>query len=189
MSWLRPIDEWFASSVLPYEADLIRQARRWAADEEDARDLVQESYARMLQLDGWKNISNPVAYAMRIIHNEALQRMRHARVVPIRQFAALEETEYADPAPDGFSIAAGREALSQLMEAINTLPPMCRRVMMLRKFEEMPPRDIAAFLGISLSTVEKHLTKAMMLLSRSMEYQPEKSRKEPLPSMQNKAQG
>lgn len=188
MSWLRPIDEWFASSVLAYEADLLRQARRWAQDEDDARDLLQETYAKMLQLDGWRSIANPAAYAVRIIRNEALQRLRHARVVPIRQFVALEEAEFIDPVPDGFTIAESRETLRRLMEAVEALPPACRRVMMLRKFEEMPPRDIAAYLGISLSTVEKHLTKAMVLLSRLMEYEPEKKRKKTIASpMRNKA--
>ncbi|MEP9359942.1 sigma-70 family RNA polymerase sigma factor [Sphingomonas sp. KR3-1] len=168
MSWLRPIDAWFASSILPHEADLLRQARRWAMDEDEARDLLHEAYAQLLQLSAWEAIGNPAAYAVRTIRNCALQRMRRTRIVPMRQFAALEELDFPDPAPDSFAITAGREELRRLMAAVDALPPACRRVILLRKFEEMPPRAIAEKLGLSLSTVEKHLARGTLLLTRAM---------------------
>jgi RNA polymerase sigma-70 factor (ECF subfamily) len=168
MSWLRPIDAWFASSVLPHEADLLRQARRWAADEDEARDLLHEAYAQLLQLSAWEAIGNPAAYAVRVIRNCALQRMRRTRIVPIRQFAALEELEFPDHAPDSFAIASSREELRRMMAAVDALPPACRRVILMRKFEEMPPRAIAEKLGLSLSTVEKHLAREMLQLARAM---------------------
>lgn len=168
MSWLRPIDAWFSSSILPHEADLLRQARRWADGEDEARDLLHEAYAQLLQLPGWEGIANPAAYAVRTIRNCALQRMRRARIVPMRRFAALEELEFPDPAPDSFAIASGREELARITAAVDALPPMCRRVILLRKFEEMSPRTIAEKLGISLSTVEKHLARGTLALSRAM---------------------
>lgn len=168
MSWLRPIDAWFASSVLPHESELLRQARRWALDDDEARDLLHEAYAQLLQLDRWDQIANPAAYTVRIMHNTALQRMRRARIVPMRQFAALEEAEHPDPAPDSFAIAAGRDELRRMMTAIDALPLSCRRVVLLRKFEELPPRAIAERLGLSLSTVEKHLSRGILLLSRAL---------------------
>ncbi len=168
MSWLRPIDAWFASAVLPYEAELLRQARRWVGNEDEARDLLHEAYAQLLQLKAWDRIANPAAYAVRIIRNSALQRMRRARIVPMRQFAALEELDFPDPAPDGFAVAAGREDLRRMMLAVDALPAACRRVVLLRKFEDLPPRAIAEQLGLSLSTVEKHLARGLLLLARAM---------------------
>lgn len=168
MSWLRPIDAWFAASILPHEAELLRHARRWTIEEDEARDLVHEAYAQLLQLDAWDHILNPAAYATRMVRNIALQRMRRARIVPMRQFAALEETAHADPAPDSFAIAAARDELRRIMVAIEALPPACRRVILLRKLEGMGPRDIAFTLGISLSTVEKHVSRGMVLLARAL---------------------
>lgn len=168
MSWLRPIDAWFASAILPHEPDLLRQARRWAADEDEARDLVQEAYVQVFQLTAWDGIANPAAYTVRIIRNCALQRMRRARIVPIRQFAGLEEMDFPDPLPDSFAVAAGREDWRRLTAAIDALPPACRRVVLMRKFDEMPPRAIAEKLGLSLSTVEKHLARGIQSLSRAM---------------------
>lgn len=168
MSWLRSIDAWFASAILPHELALMQHARRWTSEEDEARDLVHEAYALLLQLTAWEQIQNPAAYATRTIRNIALQRMRRARIVPIRQFAALEEVEHADPAPDSFAIAAARDELRRMVVAIEALPPACRRVVQLRKLEAMAPRDIAQLLGISLSTVEKHLSRGMLLLAQAV---------------------
>ncbi|UAK23348.1 RNA polymerase sigma factor [Sphingomonas nostoxanthinifaciens] len=168
MSWLRPIDAWFASSILPHEADLLRQARRWSGNDDEARDLVHEAYTQLLQLSAWDHIGTPAAYAARMIRNLALQRMRRAQIVPIRQFAALEELDHPDLAPDSFAVCAGRDEMRRVMAAINRLPPASRRVVLLRKFEELPPREIAKRLGLSLSTVEKHLSRGMFLLVRAL---------------------
>ena len=169
MSWFRPIDEWFSAVILPHEPHLLRQARRWSANEDEARDLVHEAYSQLLELSAWDQILNPAAYAKHMIRNIALQRLRRARIVPMRQFAALEETEHADPAPDSFAIAAGRDELRRMMHAIETLPPASRRVVLLRKLEGMTPREIARQLGISLSTVEKHLARGMLLVARALQ--------------------
>lgn len=168
MSWLRPIDAWLASHILPHEADLIRQARRWTMEDGEARDLVHEAYAQLLQLAAWDHIANPAAYAVRTIRNLAMQRMRRSRIVSIRQFAGLEEFDYPDQSPDSFAVVAGRDELRRMMAAVESLPAACRRVVLLRKFEGMAPRDIAGQLGLSLSTVEKHLARGMVLLTRAM---------------------
>jgi RNA polymerase sigma factor (sigma-70 family) len=165
MSWLRPIDAWFASAILPHETALLDRARHWATDECEARDLLHEAYAQILQLESWDHIANPMAYMVRTMRNNALQRLRRARIVPMRPFTE-QEAERPDPAPDSFSICADRAALSRLAAAIDRLPPACRRVVLLRKIEELPPRAIAERLDISLSTVEKHLARGLSLLVR-----------------------
>ena len=168
MSWLRPIDIWFTETILPQEGDLLRQARRWTAEDEDARDLLHEAYAQILQLTAWDQIANPAAYATRVIRNAAMQRFRRAQVVSIRHFAHLEELDYPDPAPDSFAVAAARHEYRLLIQAIATLPPAPRQVVILRKFEDLAPRVIAERMGLSLSTVEKHLARGMALLARAM---------------------
>lgn len=49
------------------------------------------------------------------------------------------------------------------MEAINTLPPICRQVFVQRKLHGKCHNSIAAMLGISTKTVENHITKGLRL--------------------------
>jgi RNA polymerase sigma-70 factor (ECF subfamily) len=48
-----------------------------------------------------------------------------------------------------------------MRQALSRLPPKCREVFELRKFEGLSQRQVAERMGIAQSTVEKHLIKAL----------------------------
>jgi RNA polymerase sigma-70 factor (ECF subfamily) len=56
---------------------------------------------------------------------------------------------------------AARQELERLKRLIVSLPAQCRRVFELRKIDGQSQRDVAAEMGISERTVEKHLAKAV----------------------------
>lgn len=168
MSWLRDIDRWFLAHVLPYEPDFLRRARRLMGNREDAQDLVQEAYARILSGDGWRQLSNPGGYVARIVQNLAVERIRHARVVTLHQAANVDALDGDDNSPDALAQVSGDELLRHLAAAIEGLPVQCRQVVVMRKIQDVPPREIAAQLGIALSTVEKHLARGLALLAAAM---------------------
>ncbi|WP_423604009.1 RNA polymerase sigma factor [Sphingomonas sp. MS122] len=164
MSWLRPIDAWFRDQVLPYEAHYLRQARRWSRNREEAADLVQEAYLKLLQMDDWAAVRNPRSYAVTTIRNLVLQRVRREQIVAIVDIPAPSLAETRDETPGVFEAVAERQALVDLLAEVERLPPACRRVIRMRKFEERSPREIAFELGISVSTVETHLARGMRQL-------------------------
>jgi RNA polymerase sigma-70 factor (ECF subfamily) len=51
--------------------------------------------------------------------------------------------------------------LRTLAQAIESLPPRCRDVFVLHKIHEWPQAQVAAHLGISIKTVEKHMRTAL----------------------------
>jgi len=53
-------------------------------------------------------------------------------------------------------------------ETIEQLPPQCRFVFKLSRFEEMKNREIAEELGISVKAVEGHISKALKLFRTSL---------------------
>lgn len=165
MTWLRDVDRWFCQQVSPHEGLFLSRARRMVGDAETARDLVHDAYAKVLIGETWKSISHPKAYVLRIIYNLGLNLIRDARVVPMQQLAARETLLHADSTPDAFQTVAGRQAFDRLLDALEALPSQCRRVVVLRRIHEMAPRDIAQEMGLSLSTVEKHLAKGLALLA------------------------
>lgn len=164
MSWLRPIDIWFREHVLPYEVHYLRQARRWSRSREEAADLVQEAYLKLLQMDDWAAVRNPRSYTVTTIRNLVLQRVRREQIVAIVDIPAPSLAETRDEAPGVFEAVAERQALVDLLAEVERLPPVCRRVIRMRKFEDRTPREIALELGISVSTVETHLARGMQQL-------------------------
>lgn len=165
MSWSRPIDVWFSTQVLPHEAHYLRHGRRWSRSAEEASDLVQEAYLKLLQMDNWASIRDPRSYTVTVIRNLVLQRVRRDQVVAIADIPAPSLAEVRDDAPGVFETVAAREALVDLLADVERLPPVCQRVIRMRKFEERTPREIALALGISVSTVETHLARGMQQLT------------------------
>lgn len=168
MSTLRPIDRWFIDEILPYEKRFHGAALRLARDAEDARDIVQEVYVRLFSTDGWAAIESPQGYVLRMIRNVAVERMRRSRIVRFQQLADVDSHDIADEAPDAFREASGRQEVSRIKAALETLPERCRTAVLRRRFGDETPSEIAEATGQSLSTFEKRLARGMQLLTAAL---------------------
>ena len=62
-------------------------------------------------------------------------------------------------------VVEGRRKMAVFAEAIAALPPQCRRVFVLRKVQGLSQKDVARQLGLSVSTVEKHLATGLLKCS------------------------
>jgi len=164
-SWIRDVERWFGANISPYERDFLGIARRLTGDLDSARGVVHDAYAKVLSENTWSKLTHPRAYVMRVVYNLGLNRLRDAKIVPMQQYAKIETVNYADMGPDAFETLSSRQEVERLMEAISRLPTQCRKVVTMRKIEELRPREIAARLGISLSMVEKHLARGLVLLA------------------------
>jgi RNA polymerase sigma-70 factor (ECF subfamily) len=60
------------------------------------------------------------------------------------------------------------ELKNRIRESINTLPEKCRQAFMLNHYDSMSYKDVAAEMGISIKTVEKHIGKALQVLRREL---------------------
>ena len=64
---------------------------------------------------------------------------------------------------------AGREKLARLLATLETLPPKTQTVFRLHKFDGVSYADVAVQMGISRSSVEKHMMGALRVLSRKVQ--------------------
>ncbi len=165
---VRPIDRWFVDEVLPHERAYVDYARRTMRNDDEAGDIVQEAYSKVIMLDGWAAIANPPGYVMRTIRNLAVERIRQARVVTMQPLPSPTILDIADDTPDSFRIVAGEKQMARVQQAISALPERCRVALVRRRFAEETPREIASDLGISISTFEKRLARAVELLTYAL---------------------
>lgn len=121
---------------------------------EDAQDVAQEVFARLIEHRA--EVTNPAAWLKRTAINLAIERSRRKRpAVP------LPETPAVTAEPD-----LDRRAL--LDAALDHLPERQRVVFLLRHEEGMPLAEIAEALGVGVSTVGVHLTRALVALRRRL---------------------
>lgn len=171
MAWLRDIDIWFADHVFPHHPQTRRYAISLVRQPDEAEELVQEAYARLFALDDWAAIANPQAFTMRIVRNLAIERFRRAEVVRLDQSAILQTLEIADHTPTPDVVAIDRSELNRVLQAMRAMPPRMREALHLRRIEGLPPPEVAERMGISVSTVETHLNKALRLLMQTLKRQ------------------
>jgi len=149
------IDDWFARHVLPHEADLRRWLSRFGGDI-DVDDIVQETYAGMARHRA--SVREPRAFMFAVARNAVIATLKQKRIVRIVAIADLDSFPLVDGAQSSEQSLVGREELEMLQAAIADLPERCREVLTLRKIEGLPQREVAARLGLSESTVEKHVS-------------------------------
>lgn len=145
----------FTDLLQPEQGRLLRLARNFLANEEDARDALQESVIRahlaFPRLRGGPGAFG--AWLRRIVINECFKiHRRRARVIPV-----AEPTVGADPAP-------GPAAAGDVWDAVQRLSPRYRSVIILRFGHDMRVRDVATALRIPAGTVKSRLNAALRQL-------------------------
>ena len=139
------------------EAAIKRYLKRFFYRNEDIDDMAQETFLRAYKTIQHKKIDFPKAYLFQVAKSVALRELSKKS----RQMTDyIEESYEAEPDPQSSleEEVMAEQAVSLFCDAIAELPPQCRRVFLMRKYQAMTHREIAKELNISISAVEQHIT-------------------------------
>jgi len=150
----------FAGPLKRYLSGLLR-------DPAEAEDLAQETFLRFTQsLSSFRGDCSIRSFLYRIAHNLALNHLASASV---------RREEVGDP-PDGASpsLSPQAEALlgqraDSLRRALLSLPPQQRAVVILKTWEDLTFREIAAVLSVAEGTAKAHYFFALRNLRGRLE--------------------
>lgn len=124
---------------------------------------------RVLELKEPQAIREPDRYIGRIAKNlfvDGLRKQKRAKTLFVDTSNAVE---VPDDQPSAERVLAGKELLGQVMAEIDRLPVRCREAFILHRFENLTYPAIARNMGVSISTVEKHIAEAMARLARALD--------------------
>ena len=152
--------DWFAKEVKPHER-VLRGYLMGIAYPGDIDDLVQESYARLLRLREHGHVRSARGLLFTMARNAAHDLFRRRGTAAILPITENQYLSVIDETPDSAEISSRCQEIELLADAMKALPERCRAVFILRQFENMSQREIAARLGIAEHTVESQLTKAL----------------------------
>lgn len=124
-------------------------------NEQEVREVAQEAYARLLQLDHPGTISFPRAYLFKTAVNIAVDRTRQRRSRERLDQVVTEDELVESTTPDRHLLAS--EDLALVEKALYELPPKYRRAFVLRRFHERAPEEIARELGIGTRMVRNYI--------------------------------
>ena len=155
LTWRR--HQWIADHILPWEAEVRRWLSRYARTlyADDIDDLIQEAYAKLWSSD-FSHVKDGRRFLYTVVRNTLHDQLRRARIVQIECVAEIDTLDFGEvPGPE--RLVSARQQFEQLLEVLKTLTPQRRTVYQLRKFEDLPLREIAQRLGVTEKTVENLL--------------------------------
>ncbi|HEY0339542.1 MAG TPA: sigma-70 family RNA polymerase sigma factor [Steroidobacteraceae bacterium] len=138
---------------------LVRFLLTRVDSEQEARDVAQEAYVRMLQLDSHGAVSFLSAYLFKTASNIAIDRMRE-RSVRRRMDGELGSEPPMEASPH--AALQAREQLELVERFVRELPPKCRKAFYLHRLQELSPPEIAKKLGVSPRMVHLYLVRALV---------------------------
>lgn len=139
-------------------------AKQYVADMDTAQDICQKVFIRLWEkredMDTERSITS---YLFTSVKNRCLNHIRDHK----KYRSQLLDMECGD-LEIGMAITEDHFALQELQErieaALATLPPKCRQVFELSRYEQKKYKEIALELDISQKTVEAHMSKAIKML-------------------------
>lgn len=155
----------------PLTSYFLRRVRR----RDEAEDLTQEVFLRMVRSlqrhndggdgGGGERIDNPEAFLFRTAVNLLRDRARRAKTFAEHLAEAVHRDESVEVrSPE--RVLQGRQSLRSALAALEELDARTRDVFILHRLEGLKHAEIASLYGVSSSSIEKYMIKALAHLAR-----------------------
>jgi len=136
-------------------------------NEQDAEDILQECFIKYQRYNPEKDLLNPEGLLFKIAYTLSIDFLRKKKSDAARETSwGKENITYISGEPVVDMPPLGRKLDSRrnirtILALIKELPPKCRQVFILHKFENLSHAQVAEQVGISRSMVEKYMMRAL----------------------------
>ena len=146
---------------------LVRTSFRLLQNQPDAEDVVQEVFCTLWRRKDELQVESYEGYLLRAVYNASLTQVKKGK---LKVLNPLEETNvpYQHTHATADHSLIFKETSVKVDRAINSLPPACRTIFILSRFENKSNKQIATDLDLALKTVENQMTKALRLLREAL---------------------
>ena len=140
---------------------MVLLARKYVEDTDTARDLAQQVFVNMYEKRAKLTIKTSVkSYLFQAVRNASLNWLNQRKTKAKHEDRILQNTNTSENS-DPLEVKELGKLLAGLIEE---LPPQCRRIFKMNRYEGKRNREIAAELNISIRTVETQISKALKQL-------------------------
>lgn len=154
-----------------YFIPLINTAFKRLHSKEDAQELVQDVFVQLyIKRAQIEHIGNLAAYLHTLLRNKIIDHFRQ-QIAHKKHHSKLTRMQVSVSQETASGTMDGKLLEEKINAAIDHLPQKCREVFLLSRVGHLSHQNIAKELDISVSTVEKHIIKALKLVRERVEKQ------------------
>ena len=148
-----------------YYGFLTRTAFYITKDKEAAEDLTQDLFVKLWERrETLPEIINLKAYLVHIVKNSALDYIERKKT----GVSQLDQFLYFERFAEELSPEETEDLKNKISDSLSRLPPKCRLVFSLNRFEGLTNDEIAGYLEISKRTVETQISKALKIMRKEL---------------------
>lgn len=137
---------------------------------DDVEDIVQETFLRCYQATSRTTVQFPRSFMLTTARNLALNHIALSENRLVHGVDAFEDSAiplYSDESSQNPSDT--QERFLMLCRAVRMLPAQCRRAFVLMKVYGLTRKEVASYMGISESSVHKHVAKGVVMCAQYLE--------------------
>jgi RNA polymerase sigma-70 factor (family 1) len=153
----------FAEIYDRYWQVLIDAAYQRLKSAEAAEEVVQDVFVSLFLRRSEIRLNSTLEAYLKTALKYKVYNVYRSQQVHYNHIGSIIRENHIDPVmPD--AVLEAKELKARIQAAADKMPDKCREVFLLSRFEHLSHNDIAERLNISVSTVKKHITKAMNIL-------------------------
>jgi len=159
-----PAADKFAEYKIPLRNYFLKRVN----NAEEAEDLVQEVFLRLLKRNVSDQIDSLDAYLFRVAANTYKDCLRYHATRGEGQHCSLEDAPEPRSEISAERVVIAKQSLNQLEKELDNLPERTRDIFVMRAIQNRPYAEIAKVMDISTRAVEKHTAKALDILGEAL---------------------
>lgn len=150
--------------MLEYYNEILNYVSKLVGDKEFAKDVAQETFTRVMELEPGKEINRSFLYktSRNIVIDELRKKRKFSQVEFIEEVFSIPQDEQPD------EIVIEDNQYQNLMKIVHTLPPRSKEAFIFHAIDGYSRKEIAEIMGISQNAVEKHITRATKKLQEKL---------------------
>jgi RNA polymerase sigma factor (sigma-70 family) len=156
---------WVERLFSEHNASLVKFLRTRLRSNEEAREVAQEAYVRLLQLDKPQAVSYFRAFLFKTAGNIAIDRLRKDARDRNRSVFPFFEVE----APSTEQTESQRETIRRVSECLDDLPPKCAKAFLLSRIYGMTTREVASQMHMTPRMIRNYLVQATLHIEGCLE--------------------
>lgn len=150
---------------------LMALACRFVSDE-TAKDIVQEIFATYWEQKESIEADNIHSYLFKCVQNKCLNYLKHEMIVDEAHIRIAEQRilsiSSSSDSNDTLQNLITRDIYEVVESSVQKLPPRCAEAFRLCFFHDLPQKEVAVIMNISLRTVETHIRNAVAFLKTDL---------------------
>jgi RNA polymerase sigma-70 factor, ECF subfamily len=158
-----------------HQRTVYRFGLRMCRDPEDAKDVLQETLLAVARtVRDFRGASSVSTWLYTIARSFCIKKRRRSKFAPTEEASldarepGFEARQVADPSRQPDESLAGRQVEAALEQAIRSLDPMYREVLVLRDVEGLTAPEVAEVMGLSVEAVKSRLHRARVAVREAI---------------------